>query len=393
MPVRSISAPSRIPRIGSWTEGLLASWENPVFHRTEEGIPQVSLVSPALGANGHRCSHLDLDTAFKEAFSFFAAKLSKEELRHASVLAQVDTKYILVRMSQKSVTAANTDEVLVLIDQHAADERIGIETLLADLCRPPSPQLRNFRSSLGLASDIDTVRLLKPLTLTVPVREHALFTSNAQHFANWGILFEPSRPISPTSANRQDSYTIAILTLPAGIAERCRLDPKQLTDLMRAEVWKLADTGTRTSKSNRKAADIGHPSLPDRNWLKQIRDCPQGILDMLNSRSCRSAIMFNDKLTLEECEVLVAKLADCAFPFQCAHGRPSMVPLVGLGSAEDLVQGAVSGMGRLAFGTGKDVRGRGIVGKETGFLDAWRRWKGPADAGSRLEEDFEDNTA
>lgn len=40
--------------------------------------------------------------------------------------------------------------------------------------------------------------------------------------------------------------------------------------------------------------------------------------------------MFNDPLTSEQCSNLVERLAACAFPFQCAHGRPSMVPLVHL---------------------------------------------------------------
>ena len=390
-PARSTSALSRIPRRGSWAEELLASWENPIFHTTEERIPQVSFVSPGIGAIGHGCSHPDIDTAFKEASSSFAAKLSKKGLRHATVLAQVDTKFILVKMSQESaieqsrMDSPNSNEILVLIDQHAADERIRIETLLAELCRPPSPPLRNFQSSLGLKSVIDTVLLTRSSILKIPVREHVLFTSHAQHFAKWGILFELGEVTLPVPAHQQDSCTVTILTLPPGIAERCRLDPKQLTDLMRAEVWKLASTGTRTSTSIREAPDTSHPSSPDLNWLKQIGDCPQGILDMLNSRSCRSAIMFNDKLTLEECEVLVAKLADCAFPFQCAHGRPSMVPLVGLGDREELVPGDASGMGRLAFGTRKDARNKGIAGKEIGFLEAWRRWKGPASEGAEPE--------
>jgi DNA mismatch repair protein MLH3 len=42
--------------------------------------------------------------------------------------------------------------------------------------------------------------------------------------------------------------------------------------------------------------------------------------------------MFNDVLSKEQCEVLVKRLADAAFPFQCAHGRPSLFPLVELGS-------------------------------------------------------------
>ncbi len=41
--------------------------------------------------------------------------------------------------------------------------------------------------------------------------------------------------------------------------------------------------------------------------------------------------MFNDVLSKEACRDLVGRLAACAFPFQCAHGRPSMVPLLDLG--------------------------------------------------------------
>lgn len=63
--------------------------------------------------------------------------------------------------------------------------------------------------------------------------------------------------------------------------------------------------------------------------------CPQGIIDLLNSRACRGAIMFNDSLTMEECQVLVKRLARCAFPFQCAHGRPSMVPILDLRAQAD----------------------------------------------------------
>lgn len=46
--------------------------------------------------------------------------------------------------------------------------------------------------------------------------------------------------------------------------------------------------------------------------------------------------MFNDVLTKEQCFQLVQNLATCAFPFQCAHGRPSMVPLVHLGPSSSV---------------------------------------------------------
>lgn len=51
--------------------------------------------------------------------------------------------------------------------------------------------------------------------------------------------------------------------------------------------------------------------------------------------------MFNDPLTTEQSSKLVERLAACAFPFQCAHGRPSMVPLVHLGRNSAL------GLGRM----------------------------------------------
>jgi DNA mismatch repair protein MLH3 len=62
--------------------------------------------------------------------------------------------------------------------------------------------------------------------------------------------------------------------------------------------------------------------------------------------------MFNDPLSRVQCEEMVAGLARCAFPFQCAHGRPSVVPLLKLG------EGLVGG-----------------TDEQTGFVEAFRRWK------------------
>lgn len=70
--------------------------------------------------------------------------------------------------------------------------------------------------------------------------------------------------------------------------------------------------------------------------------------------------MFNDPLTLEECSDLLNRLVRCAFPFQCAHGRPSMVPIVDLGN----------GMAQLGnLGDGGSVEDRG-----EGFGLAFKKW-------------------
>ena len=68
--------------------------------------------------------------------------------------------------------------------------------------------------------------------------------------------------------------------------------------------------------------------------------------------------MFNDVLDVAECTTLIRRLAECVFPFQCAHGRPSMVPVVDVG------------------GEGGDGRCDGGEGVEGGsFGEAWRGWR------------------
>ena len=40
--------------------------------------------------------------------------------------------------------------------------------------------------------------------------------------------------------------------------------------------------------------------------------------------------MFGDKLSLEECKFLLCEISHCHTPFQCAHGRPSVAPILSL---------------------------------------------------------------
>ena len=91
--------------------------------------------------------------------------------------------------------------------------------------------------------------------------------------------------------------------------------------------------------------------LPEKEWLRALKLCPRELVELVNSKACRGksgitrlflssltvryfqstgAIMFNDKLELDQCERLVHQLSKTVFPFQCAHGRPSMVPLTAL---------------------------------------------------------------
>ena len=69
--------------------------------------------------------------------------------------------------------------------------------------------------------------------------------------------------------------------------------------------------------------------------------------------------MFNDVLSNAQCKALVSRLAECAFPFQCAHGRPSMIPLLSLDSFTQEV-------------TSNERVG---LGHEAHFIAALKRWK------------------
>ena len=354
----------------SWAMDLLKGWENPTFHRTEEEIPQVSFdgfsmdAADILHGKHHRCSHTDIARAFTESSLSTSTRLSKHCLAAAHVIAQVDSKFILVRVEEEGLgpTQADRGEILALIDQHAADERVRVEQLFTEMCTPllPDDQGHNYTSGHGgLKSRILTTTLVRPITFEVSSGEQQLFASHASHFASWGILYhsDPSN-LSPAPGASQ-RYKIAVKTLPEPIAERCRNDPKALIELLRGEIWK------REGLPPKKTSDDFEKGTE--SWLSRISGCPQGIIDMLISRSCRSAIMFNDELSLEQCRNLVQKLARCAFPFQCAHGRPSIIPLVDLTANSAAFCG---GAEHTAFGTR-----RANVASADGEIDFAKAWK------------------
>ena len=55
----------------------------------------------------------------------------------------------------------------------------------------------------------------------------------------------------------------------------------------------------------------------------------------MNSRACKGAIKFGDFLERRRCAKLLAELSQCKNPFACAHGRPTIFPLVDLKDVEE----------------------------------------------------------
>ncbi|CBF77674.1 hypothetical protein AN4365.2 [Aspergillus nidulans FGSC A4] len=293
--------------------------KRPIFGRSERQINALEPNSECPHAESHNFhGYRGLDNL---GLSKYSGKLHKCDLQTARVIGQVDQKFILVEIPDANAST------LVLIDQHAADERCRIERLY---------------SGFFNGSEVQTIEV-EPIVIAIPPVETSLFRQQAEFFQSWGIEYMIGH------ASESGKASISVSALPTLIAERCRAEPEQLIGILRAEIWKR--TEERPQTFNAKGTDSAE------DWVRQIAGCPQGIRDMLNSRACRTAIMFNDVLSVDECRTLVSRLASCVFPFQCAHGRPSMVPLVEYPGTDE---------------------GRGSTDEreaDSGFTEAFRRWQ------------------
>lgn len=339
-----------------WLEGSLQTWTNPIFEtQAEQAILSIGLGGREQEtARSHDCHRQRTVTdSFSRAGSTDVSRLSKSALPYAHVISQVDNKFMLMKIpslaGSKSQELNHARQLLVLMDQHAASERCILERLLEELCTP-AREIALVKSNLGFTSSIITNPVNKPLSFQIPLQEESMFRAHAKHFANWGITYD-------IIVHQSELPRLNILTLPPGISERCKAEPRLLIELLRGEIYILVESSnTRTRILEPLKTDTNHA------WLQRIGSCPKGILNLLNSRACRSAIMFNDKLTLEQCQRLMEEVAKCAFPFMCAHGRNSMVPLVYLDNDEGGMQGSLGGFG------GKEEEGEG-------FGSAYRKWR------------------
>lgn len=61
-----------------------------------------------------------------------------------------------------------------------------------------------------------------------------------------------------------------------------------------------------------------------------VFDIPNHVYYYTYSYFKAGAIKFGDKLTKTECESYLVDLFQCNLPFQCAHGRPTLTPLLDL---------------------------------------------------------------
>ncbi len=156
---------------------------------------------------------------------------------------------------------------LVIIDQHAAHERIMFEHLLRDAARgvPSQP-------------------LLLPQTLELPHPMRTLLLRHAKLFASLGFDFEP-----------MGNNTLMLNAIPLEMPTH-----RPLTEMIPDMLQELLDNA-----DNRIPVE----------------------LEYIARAACHAAVRAHDELPLESARELLRQLGECRQGTLCPHGRPTMITI------------------------------------------------------------------
>ncbi|ODN95777.1 hypothetical protein L198_04395 [Cryptococcus wingfieldii CBS 7118] len=330
------SASPKINEIGSrkskWIEELLAGVDTGVLPITR---PKSALRVANPTCNIHElhedtcCSHSAPDIPLNlppTTQTTLQVQFAKSCLSSAIILSQVDRKYIAAVL-----TTMKGAKALALIDQHAADERVSVEGILWELCE-------GFRKGDLAAERLEDGSEVG-VVLTKGEGEVLRRDGVIEVFKRWGM------DLALDHHWIDGDYTqVMVRSVPASLTSRLkRKEAVEMTRLIRGYLPVLEESLGQIQVLVR---DLEKKFIDQDDegegyggtWGRIMRFMPKEMLELANSKACRGAIMFEDRLTQDQCSRLVQQLAQTRFPFMCAHGRPAMVPLVVLAELEEVPQ-------------------------------------------------------
>uniref|UniRef100_A0A8B9P4Z9 MutL homolog 3 n=1 Tax=Apteryx owenii TaxID=8824 RepID=A0A8B9P4Z9_APTOW len=268
---------------GKSPQSLLSEWDNPVFVR----CPEI-----AVDVTSSQAENL----AVKIHNILYPYRFTKDMIHSMQVLQQVDNKFIACLINTRNEMDKKAGgNLLVLVDQHAAHERIRLEQLIADSYEKEAAACGKKKL---LSSSISP-----PLEIEVTEEQRRFLRCCHKNLEDLGL--ELSFP-------ETNSSLILVGKVPLCFIER------EANELRR--------------KRQPVAKSIVQEFIQEQVELVQTTGGARGTLPLtflkvLASQACHGAIKFNDSLTSEESCQLIEALSSCQLPFQCAHGRPSMMPL------------------------------------------------------------------
>ncbi|KAL5487622.1 MLH3 [Sanghuangporus weigelae] len=263
---------------------------------------------------------------------------TKESLSVVQVLGQIDCKFIACLLDTPSATNTSEDweekgqlRTLVLVDQHAADERVRVERLLKSLCL-------GYLDRDGVGVERRMLDPPVPVLLTTFERNRLMrSTTIKKTFRDWGFSIvedEIDHESEKHTMNDSDEGygMIHFSSVPEVAADKLLSgSSSDLCELVKGYLARFESGNINNCSMHTQQLSSAVDDVDAFTWLKALRNCPRELVELINSRACRGAIMFNDRLSMEQCKRLLRQLSMTAFPFQCAHGRPTVVPLTTVG--------------------------------------------------------------
>jgi DNA mismatch repair protein MutL len=181
----------------------------------------------------------------------------------------LDVPLRLLGVVGKLYVVLESDRGLVLLDQHAAHERILFEQMLARLERGDAP----------------SQRLLLAETVELSPRDTQFVRENLATLTRLGI-----------GLSEFGERTFLLDALPPMVKAR---EPRQFVTSLIDELKAVG-------------ASVNALRLGEEVVAKTV---------------CRHAVKANDALALPELEKLVENLRHCTMPYTCPHGRPTLIEL------------------------------------------------------------------